>query len=221
MTFNPRLNPYVSKLEEYRDIIKTLPIDSNTDFYDFIRLPNRLILDLGCGAGNFLRDYASIVKQANFIGFELRYKRLVKGAVKLKKRNLINVKLIQARAEDIDLWFANRKVDEIYINFPDPWPKKRHHKHRLMSAVFLNKVRKILNEENGFLVFKTDHKEYFESVVALLQQQMDDFEIVEMSDDLHKSEFKDKNIFTEFESLFKHKGFPVYYLKTKLQLSND
>ncbi len=219
MAFKPELNPYVSKLEEYREIITTLPIEANAELRDFIQLPNRLILDLGCGAGNFLRDYASISKQSNFIGFELRYKRLVKGAIKLKKRNLFNVKLVQARAEDIDLWFSDRKVDEIYINFPDPWPKKRHHKHRLMSVAFMDKVRKILDAENGFLVFKTDHKEYFDSVVALFQQQVTEFKIIERSDDLHNSEFNEHNIYTEFESLFKGKGYPVYYLKTKIQLS--
>ena len=213
--FNPALNPYVSRMEEHSDIIKTAPIEENQELMEFIRSSQSLIMDLGCGAGNFLRDYASHLPDASFLGFELRFKRLVKGALKLKKRNLSNVRLIRARAEDIDVWVPKDSVEEIHVNFPDPWPKKKQLKHRLMKKEFFMKAHEIL-VEGGYLVFKTDHREYFESVTELLTD-VHCFQIVEQSDDLHQSEFNETNILTEFEALFKGKGFPVYYLKIKAQ----
>jgi tRNA (guanine-N7-)-methyltransferase len=210
--FRPELNPYVSKLEEHRDIIKTLPLESNTDFFDFVKADNPLIIDLGCGAGNFLREYAIIKPDSRFVGFELRYKRLVKGALKLKKRNITNVRLVQARAEDIDDWLPEQSTDEIHVNFPDPWPKKRHHKHRLISEQFLSKVNKLLKKDGSF-TFKTDHQDYFHYAVDRIKS-CPFLDSVSYSEDLHHSEFNDTNILTEFESLFKGKGFPVYYIKT-------
>ena len=219
MGFNPDLNPYVSKMEEHKDIIKKLPVESNGDFLEFIKLSKYLVLDLGCGAGNFLRDYALRDQNRQFVGFELRFKRLVKGAIKLKKRDLTNVRLVQSRAEDLKLWLQGKKANEIYVNFPDPWPKKRHLKHRMMSEPFMMTVKELLEPEDGFLVFKTDHQSYFQVVKELIDG-LEDFIVTEISYDLHNSEYNESNIYTEFESLFKGKGYPVYYLKTKLRNPN-
>ncbi len=211
--FNPDLNPYVSQLDDHKDIIRTIPVEGKPDFSDLIHPIRPLIVDLGCGAGNFLRDYALFRPEYNFVGFELRFKRLVKGAIKLKKRNINNVNLIQARAEDIGLWFPDGCISEIYINFPDPWPKKRHRKHRLMTSDYLKTVYPLL-VKGGHLVFKTDHEDYFHAVVALISQQTD-FEMCEYSEDLHDSVYNESNIPTEFEMLFKGKGCPVFYIKVK------
>lgn len=217
--FDPDLNPYVTKLEEHRDIIMTGSVEENQDLVDFVKSPQPLVADLGCGAGNFLRDYALKAPEKRFVGFELRFKRLVKGAVKFKKHNVSNVRLIQAKAEEIDLWIPESSLSEVYVNFPDPWPKKRHKKHRLMTKHFLDKMQKLLTY-NGILSFKTDHKTYFDSVTELLDQ-ISSFRLVEYSEDLHNSEFDDSNIRTEFESLFKGKGYPVYYLKLEACQTHD
>ncbi|MCG8338041.1 MAG: tRNA (guanosine(46)-N7)-methyltransferase TrmB [Proteobacteria bacterium] len=210
--FDPDLNPYVTKMEQHRDIIKTLPLETNKDFFDFVKTDAPLIVDLGCGAGNFLRDYAMQKPDARFVGFELRFKRLVKGAVKFKKRDIDNIKLVQARAEDIADWLPEKAVSEIYVNFPDPWPKKRHHKHRLISQQFLKNVYKLLSDDGNF-TFKTDHWDYF-TYAAEQVKNCPYLHVKEYSEDLHNSKYNDTNILTEFESLFKGKGFPVYYLKT-------
>ncbi len=210
--FNPDLNPYVTEMDQHRDIIKTLPPEANKDFFDFIKTDAPLIVDLGCGAGNFLRDYAIQNPDARFVGFELRFKRLVKGAVKFKKRDIDNIRLVQARAEDITDWFPEKAISEIHVNFPDPWPKKRHRKHRLISQAFLNNVHKLLRDDGAF-TFKTDHEDYFNYAVEQLTAYPY-LNIKEYSEDLHNSRYNETNILTEFESLFKGKGFPVYYMKT-------
>lgn len=210
--FNPDLNPYVSKLEEHRDVISTLPVEANSQFTEFVNVGRPLIIDLGCGAGNFLRDYAQLRPDAHFIGFELRFKRLVKGAIKLKKWEIPNVRLVQAKAEDIQDWIPEDSVEEIHVNFPDPWPKKRHQKHRLISERFLVKIHRLLIDK-GCLILKTDHKDYFDWAFDQVKNSSL-LEISAYSEDLHQSEYSAGNIMTEFESLFKGKGFPVYYFRT-------
>ena len=208
-------NPYIVELDKHQDIIIQRGEDNIPfDLKRFTHPERKLILDLGCGAGNFLRDYSQRYPKYNFIGFEIRYKRLVKGALKFKKRSLTNIKLIKDRAESLPIWFAPKSVDEINLNFPDPWAnKKRQLKHRLVTTTYLEKIYSILKNGGNF-VFKTDHQEYFHWVVNLLKNQ-DQHRIVELTEDLHNSKLDADNIPTEFELLFKGKNFPVYYLKTK------
>ena len=205
----------MTKIQQHSDIIRTHLADENPDTTDLINLSRPIIVDLGCGAGNFLRDYALSLPDTDFFGFELRYKRLVKGALKFKKRNLTNVRLIQARAEDIALWFPPGSIREVNINFPDPWPKKKQLKHRLITADFLVILRELL-EENGRFVFKTDHQDYF-CLAKKLIEESGAFEIIGYTEDLHNSPLHEQNIPTEFELLFKNKGYPVYYIKTKVR----
>lgn len=209
------MNPYVAKVQQHSDIIMSQNSEGDPDRSGFISFSKPIIVDLGCGAGNFLRDYARQYPDYNFFGFELRYKRLVKGALKFKKHNLENIRLIQARAEDIASWFPAGSIREVNINFPDPWPKKRHLKHRLMTADFVAKLSQLL-EEQGHFVFKTDHQEYFHPVVELVKES-GLFDVVGYSEDLHNSPLNEQNIPTEFEQLFQSKGYPIYYIKSKVR----
>jgi len=208
-------NPYVAKLEDHCDIILTNLEDGTNCLNDCLDSSRPLIVDLGCGAGNFLRDYSMVSPECDFIGFELRFKRLVKGAAKFKKRDIKNIRLIRARAEDIGFWLPDDSVSEVHINFPDPWPKRRHQKHRLLTSQYLKLLHMKL-KKGGNLIFKTDHQDYFLSVMEMIEQQSL-LKLVEYSDDLHNSAYREQNIATEFEMLFKGQGCPVYYLKTVVQ----
>lgn len=211
--FNSDLNPYIAMIQDHKDIITMIKRDEVPDPNKLINEDRPLIVDLGCGAGNFLRDYALIKPEYDFVGFELRFKRLVKGAIKFKKRNIKNIKLIQARAEDIGHWFPNNSIHEVNVNFPDPWPKKRHHKHRLISNEYLQLMNRLL-KSSGKFVFKTDHKDYFQYAANLIRQQSF-FTVKEYSEDLHNSSYNQNNIPTEFELLFKSKGCLVYYIRVE------
>ena len=206
---NPDQNPYVTELEQFNKYIWTDDPQEIGEYTAF--LEGSLVLDLGCGSGNFLRDAARAFPERHFLGFELRYKRLVLGARKLKKWGIENVRLVQARAEEIDEWFSPNQLYQVHVNFPDPWPKKRQRKHRLIQEPFLEKLNQLLTKDGNFQ-FKTDHKEYFEEVLGLIKDSKW-FSLAELSWDLHNSEFKPNNIDTEFEKLFLSKGLPVYYLK--------
>jgi len=206
-------NPYTQSIHEHTDLIWMDGVPPQEEFESFREGDHPLVLDLGCGAGNFLRDSALKFPEERFIGFELRYKRLVLGARKMKKWGISNVRLSKMRAENLGKWIGLETLDRVHVNFPDPWPKKRHRKHRMIQAPFLADLQKLL-KQTGVFQFKTDHKEYFESVVELLKETSY-FEVVELSWDLHHSEYKDENIYTEFERLFLNKGMPVYHLKAR------
>jgi len=214
-TFKPGLNPYVAKIQDHKDIILTYPSVAHPDSIQFDNLNLPRVLDIGCGAGNFLRDYAINCPNINFIGIELRFKRLVKAARKFKKHNIRNIRLLQARAEEVDRWFNPGSLKEININFPDPWPKKRQQKHRFVNIDYLRIIRTLL-EKDGHFVFKTDHLDYFLNVTKMTKQ-LQSFDIIEYSEDLHHSVYYEENITTEFELLFKNKGIPVFYLRTAIR----
>jgi tRNA (guanine-N7-)-methyltransferase len=211
--FDPDVNPYVAKLEQYRDIIVSAWPDISEQGSKIGRGDRAIVVDLGCGAGNFLRDYALQRPDWDFYGFELRYKRLVKGAQKFKKHGLTNIRLFQSRAEDIASWFLPGSLRQVTINFPDPWLKKKQRKHRLLNSAFLRTLHGLLEPE-GCWTMKTDQSEYFLATVALIASS-DRFEIVAYTEDLHRSYYREQNIPTEFERLFESKGFPVYYIRSK------
>ena len=171
-------------------------------------------LEIGCGSGHYLIELALANPLDSFIGFELRYKRLVLAAKKMEQQNIHNILLMRERGEFIDEYLPHNSIDCVHINFPDPWPKKAHRKHRLLSADFLTKMHPYFRS-SGELRFKTDHLEYFESVTEILQK-LENYKIVEHTTDLQRSNYIENNILTEFEMLFKSKGNPpIGYLNAK------
>jgi len=204
-------NPYKARISEHPEVILNAEAYNSDEYWDFINLKGDVIVDLGCGACNFLRQYAERSPEARFIGFELRFKRLHKGAEKFKKRDLNNIRLIRDKAENVGKWFQPKTLSEVHINFPDPWAKKRQLKHRLITKEYLRTIHTLLNQK-GHFSFKTDHQSYFIYVTELIHS-MQEYEIEEYSEDLHKSEYNERNIPTEFEQLFLGKGLVTYYLK--------
>jgi tRNA (guanine-N7-)-methyltransferase len=176
----------------------------------------RVHLEIGCGSGRYLIEWAQDNPQDSFIGLELRYKRLVLAAKKLEQQTIRNILLMREHGEFIDEYLPHNSIDCIHINFPDPWSKKSRRKHRILSAEFLSRILPLFRSK-GELRFKTDHLEYFETVTDIIQN-FETYKIVEYSKNLHQSEYNAKNILTEFEMLFKSKGNPpIGYLKATAQ----
>jgi tRNA (guanine-N7-)-methyltransferase len=124
----------------------------------------------------------------------------------MEQQNIHNILLMRERGEFLHEYLPNDSMDCMHINFPDPWSKKSRRKHRILSADFLTKVYPYFSS-GGELRFKTDHLEYFETVTDIIQN-LETYKIVEYSKDLHRSEYNEHNILTEFEMLFKSKGNP-------------
>ncbi len=128
-----------------------------------------LSVEIGSGNGHFLVDTALLHPERNFIGTELLTGRAKKFLSKVEKRNLKNITVCRGDARRFVWEFLYEKmVWEFFIMFPDPWPKKRHHKHRIITEPFINMLYHRL-VSGGRVSLATDHQEYRERIIAVFQ----------------------------------------------------
>ena len=184
-----------------------------------------LEIDLGCGSGNFLLQLAARHPQRHFVGFELRFKRLVKAARKLERAGCAHVWLVREAAERFGSYFETGSVDRIHVNFPDPWLRPSEWKKRLIGQRFLDESSRVL-KAGGELRLKTDHAGYFLHVLAMFQGQPG-WRLSEFANDVHQGLPRvwqchgdrprdiEANLETEFEQLFRSQHKPVYFLSVK------
>ena len=127
-------------------------------------------VELGIGKGRFLIDSAQRRPQVNFFGVEWARKYLRVALERCDKRGLENVRFIRADAREfVEFFLPANSVQAFHLYFPDPWPKKRHHKRRLFDDAFLREVTRTLRV-GGVLRLATDHDDYFETMIAVLDR---------------------------------------------------
>jgi len=165
---------------------------------EFFQNDNDIYLEIGCGSGNFTVKNAQKFKDRNYIALELRFKRLVLGAKKSKKRNLNNILFVRKRAETILDFIGKNEITGVYVNFPDPWEGEE--RKRVVSEDLFLRLNAIL-KTGGKLFFKTDHEQYYEDVLELVND-IDNYKVIYKTRDLHNSEKAHENIRTEFEEMF-------------------
>jgi len=119
-------------------------------------------LEIGCGHGHWLTSFAQSCPNQFFIGIDLITRRLKKAEQKKRLHNLENVFFIKADAlEFLEALPKQLIITSTYLMFPDPWPKKRHHKKRLIQTSFLNQLSEV-SQNSSSLFLRTDHHQYFE-----------------------------------------------------------
>jgi len=176
---------------------------------NFFRNDNPLILELGCGKGEYTTGLAKRYPSRNFIGIDIKGARIWKGAGKALSEGLFNAAFIRAHIEHINSFFSGSEVDEIWITFPDPQPNKA--RKRLTSPGFLSYYQKFL-KDNGRVHLKTDNDGLFRYTGEIAR--VNNFNIMHETDDLHQSGIlKDiPDIRTFYEQQFIEKGFTIKYL---------
>lgn len=209
------INPYIEKADLYPDqLINDVGEGLNQVQKDVIlsKLANfkEIFLEIGSGSGQFLIQHAKLNQKALFTGIEIRYKRSVRTIEKANRDGLNNICIIRTDANQINDFIPANALSAIYINFPDPWDKKRWLKHRIINDKNLDIFQGLL-KQNACLSFKTDHRDYFLWTKKYLDSHSG-FQLTEISEDLHSSEFAEGNILTEFEQLFQFKKKSIYYL---------
>jgi len=170
-----------------------------------------LHIEIGCGKGLFISTLASQNKDINYIAIDM-----IEAMLGVSKRNIEiayknekidNLLLIRANAERIeDVFGENDKVDRIYINFCNPWPKSKHNKRRLTHPRQLEKYKKFL-VENGEIYFKTDDDALFEESLEYFKEC--NFETIKVTYDLHNEPIFKNNIETEHEKMFSQQGIKI------------
>ena len=168
---------------------------------------NPIHLEIGMGKGNFIINMALKYPNINFIGVELHTNVIARACKKLEELNINNLKLINVNADSLNDIF-DHEIDLIYLNFSDPWPKKRNAKRRLTSDKFLS-VYDNLFKDKKIIRLKTDNQGLFESSIISLTNY--GYTIDEISLDLASTDID--NIETEYETKFKNMGIKILYLK--------
>ena len=183
------------------------PQEYKGSFSKLFNNSNPISLEIGMGKGDFIINMAIKNPDINFIGLEKYQSIIVRATQKLENLNLNNLKLICMDAKELNEVFS-KEIDTIYLNFSDPWPKKRHAKRRLTSDTFLPIYDSIFKKDKR-IVQKTDNVGLFEySIVSLSNYG---YVIKDISLDLHNT--SKENVMTEYEKKFSSQGIKINYLE--------
>lgn len=165
---------------------------------------NPIYIEIGMGKGKFIREHAKKYPNINFIGIE-KYDSVVAKCLPKIDGSLTNLAIVRMDALDIDRVFSH-EVSRIYLNFSDPWPKKRHHLRRLSSKVFLEKYSSIFKDDFDIWM-RTDNADLF--CYSLMSFSEAGYVLKHLTLDLHQ-DLPEDFITTEYEDRFSNKGMPIY-----------
>ncbi|MDM8001691.1 MAG: tRNA (guanosine(46)-N7)-methyltransferase TrmB [Bacteroidota bacterium] len=182
---------------------------------EWFRNNNPIILELGCGRGEYTVGLAGLYPDRNIIGIDIKGARMWRGAKDAHILGLPNATFLRTRIEVTGSFFAPGEVDEIWLTFPDPQMKRIREKKRLSGPQFLNLYRKYL-KNGGIVHLKTDCRELYDYTLALAH--VNGLEIISSVTDLHGQMPGDPllSIRTHYEELFLKKGVPITYLSFRL-----
>jgi tRNA (guanine-N7-)-methyltransferase len=189
---------------------------------DFFKNNNPIVLELGCGKGEYTVGLAQKYPHLNFIGVDIKGNRLWRGAKIALENKMTNVAFLRTRIDFIEACFAQNEVSEIWITFPDPQPQKTRARQRLTSPLFLDRYKKII-KPGSIIHLKTDNKPLWEYTLEMIKENK--CELLIATDDLYASVSPElteaASIQTFYENLFSKQGFKICYLKFKFSTSSN
>ena len=183
---------------------------------EFFKNENPIVLEIGCGKGEYTLGLAQRYPDKNFIGLDRKGARLWAGCKQAVETGMTNVGFIRTKAENLPLIFAENEVSEIWITFPDPQPRKSKQRKRLTSPDFLERYRQFLKKD-GIVHLKTDSRLLYEFTLEVIAAQR--LDVLYQTDDLYRSDCQldVMSIQTFYESLWLNQGLNIHYLQFKLQ----
>lgn len=200
-------------LAENAHIVVENPADFKGRWSERFGNDHPIHIEVGCGKGAFITGMAALHPEINYIAIDMQLSVLSYALDKAIEADLPNVQMMLVDGAALSEYFADGEIDQVYLNFSDPWPKGRHEKRRLTYKAFLATYEKILRPE-GEIHFKTDNRGLFEySLVSLANYGM---KLKKVWLDLHQDEeFAPQNVMTEYEQKFSQKGQVIYRLEAK------
>ena len=195
-----------AKIAEHSQYIANTPEEWVGKWHERFQNTNPIHIEVGTGKGRFITEMAKSHPEINYIGIELQESVIVVALDKLIEEKLPNLQLLHVNGGSLTQYFAKGEVNQVYLNFSDPWPKSRHEKRRLTSASFLKNYEEVLIPE-GEIHFKTDNQGLFEYSLSSFSKYGMLLEKVWLN--LHESDFED-NIMTEYEEKFSNRGQRIY-----------
>ncbi len=182
----------------------------------FFKNDNPIILELGCGRGEYTVSMADLFPDKNFIGIDRKGARMWKGCKTSVENSLNNVAFLRMQISNITNYFCKDEISEIWITFPDPQPKRSKVNKRLTSILFLDRYRQILKHD-GIIHLKTDDDLLYVYTLEVINDLKE--ELIEKQDDIYTSDNLDEllKIETYYEKMWKEEGKSIKYIKFKLK----
>ncbi|MCU7708733.1 tRNA (guanosine(46)-N7)-methyltransferase TrmB [Priestia sp. JV24] len=205
------------KIAENPQYVVPNPAEYKGNWKEVFGSENPLHIEVGTGKGQFLVGMAKQNPHINYIGIEMYESVILSALERLIEEELPNLKLLNVDANQLSEFFAKNDVDRVYLNFSDPWPKKRHAKRRLTYKTFLSMYENLL-VDGGEIHFKTDNQGLFEYSLTTFSEY--GLLLKYISLDLHKSDFEG-NVMTEYEEKFSQKGSRIYRCEVKYLNEKD
>lgn len=181
---------------------------------EYFKNDNPIVLELGCGKGEYTVGLAKLFPDVNFIGVDIKGARMYTGAKQALEEHLDNVAFLRTNIEVIDRFFSQDEVQEIWLTFSDPQMKNR--RKRLMGTMFLNRYRHFL-VDGGIVHLKTDSNFLFTYTTYLVEKN--NLPVLFRTEDLYHSEIPDEKILsiqTYYESMWIERGLNIKYMKFRL-----
>jgi tRNA (guanine-N7-)-methyltransferase len=182
---------------------------------EFFGNDHELVLEIGCGKGEYTIGMANLFPKKNFVGVDIKGSRIWKGSTEAEEAGLTNVAFLRNFIEQLGDNFAPHEISEVWITFPDPRPRKGEEKKRLTSTRFLDLYESLV-KPGGLIHFKTDDPDLFQFTVDLLQSRQAADLIYTF--DLYDSDLQHHtlNIQTTYEKRFLAEGVTIKYLQYKV-----
>ena len=177
---------------------------------------NPIVLELGCGKGEYTLGLAKLFPDKNFIGIDIKGARFWRGAKTALEDGLDNVAFLRSQIELVDQLFAENEVSEIWITFPDPQIKYKRTKHRMTNQVFLDRYEKVL-KPGALMHLKTDSEFMHGYTLGLLHGAGN--EVIYANHDIYKNEGSPKEVLelqTFYENQYLEKGKPITYIQFRV-----
>lgn len=173
----------------------------------FSKEKEKLYIEVGTGKGKFLLESALQNPEIGYVGIEMMTSVIVRALQKIKDSQVENFVLINKDGANLLDYFEVGEVDKLFLNFPDPWPKKRHEKRRLTSPSFLEKYKQIV-KKNGEFRIHTDNYDLYQYSIETLSKVLIDMTYGEAT-------YDENTPTTEFEDKFRSLGQPIYFIEGK------
>ena len=182
----------------------------------FFKNENPIVLELGCGKGEYSVSLAEFFPDKNFVGVDIKGARMWRGSKMADEKGIKNVAFLRTNIEIIDSFFGANEVDQIWLTFPDPQMKK--HTKRLTATNFINQYKRFLKPD-GCIHLKTDSNFQYQYTLAMVKEN--GFEILAETEDLYESSLLDEvlSIQTFYEKQWRERGLPIKYLS--FQINHD
>ena len=203
-----------AELETFTNVFQLNPVHKGNWNANYFKNNQNVVLELGCGRGEYTVSLAKFFPHNNFIGIDIKGARIWRGAKTGMEEQISNMAFLRIEIEQLEEHFGEGEVDEIWITFPDPQPQISRERKRLTYDRFLHMYKKVL-KPNGIVHLKTDNDGLYEYTLEKIKEL--NLILIKNTSDLYKEAWLDDvlSIQTTYEKIYRDKGKNINYIQFK------